>query len=73
MAQTLKTPCKKRTIKRCSVAPKSCKYVSGMKRKYCRKSRNTLKKYPKKSVTELYKAAYPSKNNFQELNPMIFK
>ena len=73
MAQKLKTPCKKRTIKRCSVAPKSCKYVSGLKRKYCRKSRNTMKKHPKKSVTELYKAAYPSKNNFQEFNPMIFR
>jgi hypothetical protein len=73
MAQTLRAPCKKRTLKRCSVAPKSCKYTSGIKRKYCRKARNTMKKYPKKSVTELYKAAYKSKNIFEDINPMILK
>lgn len=43
MAQKLLTPCKKRTRRRCLTARKSCKYASGTKRKYCRKSRNVRK------------------------------
>lgn len=65
------TPCKKRTIKRCSYAKKSCKWASGKTRKYCRKLRNTMKRNPRKSVEVLYSDAYSKTNNVEsEENPM---
>lgn len=44
MSNKLKKPCKHRTKKRCLRAPKSCKYVSGKKRSYCRKHKNSRRK-----------------------------
>ena len=41
MARMLKTSCKGRKRSKCLSAKKSCKFASGTKRKYCRKSRNT--------------------------------
>lgn len=40
MPSRLKTPCKGRKQSRCKSARKSCKLVNGIRRKYCRKTRN---------------------------------
>ena len=36
----LKTPCKKRTLRKCKSADKSCEVASGKKRTFCRTRRN---------------------------------
>ena len=41
MANRLKTACKGRKRSRCLSAKKSCRFASGTKRRYRRKSRNT--------------------------------
>ena len=38
MAGRFKPPCRGRTRRTCRKAPKSCRYVSGTRRHYCRKS-----------------------------------
>ena len=46
MPRKLKTPCKGRTLRKCKYARKSCKITSGtVRRKYCRKSRNTRRNH----------------------------
>jgi hypothetical protein len=39
----IKTPCRGRKRNKCKTARKSCKYVRGTQRKYCRKAHNTRK------------------------------
>ncbi len=39
----IKTPCSGRKRTKCLNAKKSCKYVRGKTRKYCRKAHNTRK------------------------------
>lgn len=39
----IRTPCRGRKRNKCLTAKKSCKYVRGTLRKYCRKSHNTRK------------------------------
>jgi len=71
MAQKLKHPCKARTEKKCSLANKSCKWTTGKKRRYCRRTRNTLKRFPKKSVEVMYSDVYSKSENIPvEKNPL---
>ena len=39
----LKKPCRGRTRRTCKRASRSCKYASGVKRSYCRKTSSTRK------------------------------
>ena len=41
----LKYPCRKRTVRRCKWAKKSCRVVDTAKRTYCRKTRNRRLSY----------------------------
>ena len=40
----IKTPCKKRTMRKCKDARKSCKFASGPMRRFCRTAKNRTKK-----------------------------
>lgn len=40
----LKTPCKRRTIRKCKSARKSCKIARGSQRTYCRTAKNRPRK-----------------------------
>lgn len=44
MAARLKTPCKRRTMRKCKSARRSCKVASGSKRTYCRTAKNRRRK-----------------------------
>lgn len=44
VGRKIKTPCKKRSVSKCKSAKKSCKYVCGSKRKYCRTRKNRSSK-----------------------------
>ena len=44
MSARIKTPCRGRTKSKCKKAKRSCKYVSGKSRKYCRTQKNRGKK-----------------------------
>lgn len=46
---TRKITCKGRSMKSCKNAKKSCKYISGTKRKYCRRRQNYTR-FIKKSI-----------------------
>ena len=49
MANKLKKPCKRRTMKKCRNAPRSCKTAKGTRRgPYCRKRTNTFSNRVKK-------------------------
>lgn len=55
MANRIKTPCAKRTARKCKSARKSCKYVKTDKRSYCRKRKNrgTRKTEKKTKMTNM--------------------
>lgn len=71
MARKLTIPCKNRTVKKCSTAKRSCKWASGKTRKYCRKSRNTMKRNPRKSVEVMYSDVYSKLDTVENVrNPL---